>query len=56
MIFRGKVVNEVNAADADEPTLLRMAYNLRPDATLPEEIAAEAVAAETELPTVTGAP
>ena len=56
VIFRGKVVNEVIATDADEPTLLRMAYNLRPDATLPEEIAAEAVAAETDSPTVTGAP
>jgi ribose transport system ATP-binding protein len=56
VIFRGKVVNEVNAADADEPTLLRMAYNLRSDAVLPEEIAAEAVAAESESPNVTGVP
>jgi len=46
VIFRGRVVNEVDAADADEPTLLRMAYNLRSDAALPEEIAAEAVASE----------
>ena len=48
VIFRGRVVNEVAAADADEPTLLRMAYNLRSDAALPEEIAAEAVASDTE--------
>jgi hypothetical protein len=55
VIFGGRVVNEVDAADADEPTLLRMAYNLRPDAALPEEIAAEAVASETtEIDTVEG--
>jgi ribose transport system ATP-binding protein len=48
VIFRGKVVNEVEAARADEPTLLRMAYNLRADAALPEDIAAEAVGATTE--------
>jgi ribose transport system ATP-binding protein len=50
VIFRGRVVNEVSGADADEPTLLRMAYNLRSDAVLPEEIAGEAVAAETGTP------
>jgi ABC-type multidrug transport system ATPase subunit len=46
VMFKGRVVNEVLGADADEPTLLRMAYNLRPDAALPEAIAGEAVAAE----------
>ncbi|MCU0504385.1 MAG: sugar ABC transporter ATP-binding protein [Chloroflexi bacterium] len=46
VIFGGNVVAEVPAADADEPTLLRAAYNLRSDAAMPEEIAAEAVAAE----------
>ena len=33
------------AADADEPALLRAAYNLRSDAQMPEEVAAELVAA-----------
>jgi ribose transport system ATP-binding protein len=47
VIFKGRVVNEVRGADADEPTLLRMAYNLRSDASLPEDIAGEAVAADT---------
>jgi ribose transport system ATP-binding protein len=46
VIFGGRVVAEIAAADADEPTLLRAAYNLRADATMPEEIAAELVAAE----------
>ena len=46
VIFGGSVVAEIPAADADEPTLLRAAYNLRSDAAMPEEIAAEAVAAE----------
>jgi ribose transport system ATP-binding protein len=46
VIFGGKVVAEVAVKDADEPTLLRAAYNLRADALMPEEIAAEVVAAE----------
>ena len=46
MIFRGRVVAEIPVADADEPTLLRAAYDLRPDAVMPEVIAAETVAAE----------
>jgi ribose transport system ATP-binding protein len=46
VIFGGKVVAEIDVADADEPTLLRAAYNLRSDAQMPEEIAAEVVAAE----------
>jgi hypothetical protein len=33
--------------DADEPALLRAAYNLRSDAPMPEEVAAEAVAEAT---------
>ena len=32
VIFGGRVVAEIDAADADEPTLLRAAYNLRSDA------------------------
>jgi len=46
VIFGGRVVAEIAVADADEPTLLRAAYNLRSDAQMPEEIAAEVVAAE----------
>ena len=45
IIFGGKVVDEIDAADADEPTLLRAAYHLRSDAAMPEEIVAEAAAA-----------
>lgn len=46
VIFGGRVVAEIGVADADEPALLRAAYNLRPDARMPEQIAAEAAAAE----------
>jgi hypothetical protein len=35
-------VAEIPVADADEPTLLRAAYNLRSDAVIPEIAAAEA--------------
>ena len=45
VIFGGRVVAELPAADADEPALLRAAYNLKQDAAMPEQIAAEAVAA-----------
>jgi ribose transport system ATP-binding protein len=44
VIFSGRVVAEIDGRDADEPTLLRAAYNLRADAELPEETVAEAVA------------
>jgi len=47
VIFGGRVVAEVLAAEADEPALLRAAYNLKKDALMPEELAAEAVATET---------
>jgi ribose transport system ATP-binding protein len=47
VIFGGRVVAEIKARDADEPTLLRAAYNLRPDAELPEEAVAEAASAAT---------
>jgi ribose transport system ATP-binding protein len=50
VIFGGRVVAEIDAADADEPTLLRAAYNLRADAELPEQVVAEAVAAEVASP------
>ena len=47
VIFGGRVVAEVAAADADEAALLRAAYNLRSDAPMPEELAAEATAEAT---------
>jgi ribose transport system ATP-binding protein len=37
VIFGGRVVAELPAADADEPALVRAAYGLRRDAALPEE-------------------
>jgi ribose transport system ATP-binding protein len=46
VIFGGRVVDEIDAPTADEPTLLRAAYHLRSDAAMPEEVAAEAVASE----------
>jgi ribose transport system ATP-binding protein len=46
VIFGGRVVSEIDAADADEPALLRAAYNLRADAQIPELVAAEVVAAQ----------
>jgi ribose transport system ATP-binding protein len=46
VIFGGRVVAELRAAEADEPALLRAAYNLRSDAVIPEIAAAEALADE----------
>lgn len=46
VIFGGEVVAELNAADADEPALLRAAHNLKAGAALPEQVAAKAVGAE----------
>jgi ribose transport system ATP-binding protein len=46
VIFGGRVVAEIDAADADEAALLRAAYNLRSDARMPEDIAAESVMAD----------
>lgn len=40
VIFGGRVVGEVSAADGDEATLLRAAYNLRSEAAVPEGVAA----------------
>ncbi len=45
VIFRGRVVAEIPVDEADEPTLLRAAYDLKPDAPTREPVAAE-VAAE----------
>ena len=50
VIFGGRVVAEIGVADADEPTLLRAAYNLRSDAVIPELAMAEAVAASGDEP------
>jgi ribose transport system ATP-binding protein len=46
VIFGGRVVDELDAADADEETLLRAAHNLRRhrDATVPEQVQPEAAA------------
>ena len=51
VVFGGRVVAEIDATDADEPALLRAAYNLRSDAQMPEEIAAEVVAEASTEPT-----
>jgi ribose transport system ATP-binding protein len=45
VIFGGRVVAEIPVADADEPTLLHAAYNLRSGALMPEEIVAGSIAA-----------
>ena len=50
VIFNGSVVAEIAVADADEPTLLRAAYDLPPDAPMPEDIAAAVVAADATTP------
>jgi ribose transport system ATP-binding protein len=50
VIFGGRIVAELDAADADEPALLRAVHNLRSDALLPEEAAAAALAAESAEP------
>jgi ribose transport system ATP-binding protein len=44
VIFGGRVVAELAVADADEPALLRAAYNLKSDAPMPEHVAAEVIA------------
>jgi ribose transport system ATP-binding protein len=40
VIFGGRIVDEMPAAEADEPALMRAMYGLAPDAPMPEEIAA----------------
>lgn len=42
VVFGGRVVAEMPVAKADEPTLLRAAYDLPPDAPMPEEVAVAA--------------
>jgi ribose transport system ATP-binding protein len=46
VIFGGRVVAEIAVADADEATLLRAAYDLRPEELMPDAVALAAVAAE----------
>src|SRR4051794_11285140 len=43
VIFNGEVVAEMAAAEADEPSLLRAAHNLKAEEQLPEQVAAEAL-------------
>ena len=50
VIFGGRVVAEIGVADADEPALLRAAYNLRSDAVIPELAMVAAVAASADEP------
>jgi ribose transport system ATP-binding protein len=44
VMFGGRVVAEIPVERADEPTLLRAAYDLPEDAQMPEEVAAEVIA------------
>jgi ribose transport system ATP-binding protein len=52
VIFDGEVVAKIDAANADEASLLRAAHNLRSDAPLPEEVVAAAAAADAPDPTI----
>jgi ribose transport system ATP-binding protein len=58
VIFGGRIVAEIAVADADEATLLRAAYDLRPEELMPDEaagVASEAAeAAEAADPGVSG--
>ena len=54
VIFGGRVVAEIPVADADEPALLRAAYDLPPDAPMPEDLAAAVVAGDA-APSAAGA-
>jgi ribose transport system ATP-binding protein len=44
VIFNGRIVAEIPHERADEPTLLRAAYDLPEDAPMPEEVAADVIA------------
>jgi ribose transport system ATP-binding protein len=46
VIFGGRVVGEIAVEDADEPTLLRAAYDLPPEVPMPEDVAATELAAD----------
>ena len=49
VVFGGRVVAELDVANADEESLLRAAYDLKSDAAMPEMVAAEVVAAEADV-------
>ncbi len=55
VIFGGRVVAEIAVEDADEPTLLRAAYDLPPDAPMPEDLAATELAAPSGVEPAGGA-
>jgi ribose transport system ATP-binding protein len=55
VMFGGRVVAELDAAEADEPALLRAAYNLKSDAPIPEFAAAEATGGPDVAPVETAA-
>jgi ribose transport system ATP-binding protein len=55
VIFGGRVVAEIPVGEADEPTLLRAAYDLPRDAPMPEE-AAHAAAGQDSAPAAPAAP
>ena len=46
VIFGGRVVAQIAVEDADEATLLRAAYDLPPDAPMPEDVAATELAGD----------
>jgi ribose transport system ATP-binding protein len=50
VIFGGRIVAEIAVADADEATLLRAAYDLRPEELMPDEVASAAVEAAEPSP------
>jgi ribose transport system ATP-binding protein len=50
VIFGGRIVAEIAVADADEATLLRAAYDLRPEELMPDEVASAAVAVDAADP------
>jgi hypothetical protein len=54
VIFGGRIVAEIAVTDADEATLLRAAYDLRPEELMPEEVASAAASVESADPGVVG--
>jgi len=56
VIFGGELVAEIAGRDADEPSLLRAAYNLKADAELPETTAAANVEEAAADPMAPGSP
>jgi ribose transport system ATP-binding protein len=55
VIFGGRIVAEIAVADADEATLLRAAYDLRPEELMPDVVASAAVAIDAGEPVVVAA-